>query len=77
MSDHQTLAKSIQGMTSALDKIKEDELTLTQMMEAFSNAIQSYQQFELNMGSESLDVKEVKISESGALKEYDFEWRSM
>lgn len=77
MPNHQTLAKSIQGMTAALEKIKTDELTLTQMMEEFTNAIHAYQQFELNVSNENLDVKEVKMTESGELKESAFEWRDM
>lgn len=77
MSDHQKLDQLIGTMTSVLESIKADGLTVTQMIDEFSRAARAYQEFEMAVANDRMDVIEVKVDESGAFKEQSFEWKNL
>lgn len=77
MSGTQTLNQSIQTLVESLETIKGDGLTLAQMMDEFSRAIESYKQYQAMISNGSLDVKEVKMNEAGDLIESNFNWQGM
>ena len=77
MSDHQKLDQMIESMTAVLESIKAEELPVSKMIDEFTLAMKSYQDFEACIGNECMDVVEVKMDESGSFIESPFEWKNM
>ncbi|MCC7460069.1 MAG: hypothetical protein IT286_02085 [Proteobacteria bacterium] len=76
MSDSQKLAQVIQTMTSALESVKGEGLSIADMMKEFSLAIDAYKQYSAHFSAETMDVKEVRV-ENGKLIEVEYKWQDM
>jgi exonuclease VII small subunit len=74
MPSTQKLSETIETMVQVLETMKNDELSLDEMMEAFSRAIESYKQYQACISNECLDVLEIKV-EMDQLVECKYEWR--
>lgn len=76
MSGPQKLNTALESMVRCLETMKNEQLTLTEMMDEFSRAIEGYKQYQACVSNESLDVKEVRF-EAGELIEASYNWKDM
>lgn len=74
MSNPEKLNQEIEVIAGVLESIKQDHLSLSELMQAFSSAVAAFGSFAQKVESSKLDVKKIERREDGTYIELPFDW---
>jgi hypothetical protein len=74
MSNPEKLNQEIEVLAGVLESIKQDKLSLSELMDAFANAVAAFGAFNEKVECSKLHVKKIETREDGTYIELPFDW---
>ncbi len=77
MRSIETLENHIGHLAGCLDRLKRQDLSLSQLMDEFTIALDSFRMIQENLSQETLDVVEMKTGDATTFEKHSFDWKNL
>lgn len=77
MRSIETLEHHMGHLSGCLDRLKCQEVSLSQLMDEFTLALDSFRMIQESLSQETLDVVEMKTGDATTFEKHPFDWKNL